>query len=270
MADADAIRAFEHAGWERAAEHYGDAFATATRPFIPALLNAASIGPGQSVLDVACGPGFVAAAAAGRGALVRGVDFSAAMLCVARATHPEVDFDLGDAEALPYAAGEIDAVVCNFGIHHVPRPILALAEAHRVLRRNGNLAFTIWGAPVENVAWKLVFDAIRQHGDMTASRAPAPGGGFATEADCSAALDQAGFGAIGTRRLTATWYQPDGRGLLEALRSGTARMAALIEAQPAGAMPAIADDIDRAAASYRDARGLGIPIAACVAFGRKC
>ena len=101
MADADAIRAFEHAGWERAAGGYEASFATATRTFIPALLDAAGIEAGQSVLDMACGPGFVAAGAAERGAIARGLDFSAAMLGIARTRHPNIVFDQGDAEALP-------------------------------------------------------------------------------------------------------------------------------------------------------------------------
>jgi hypothetical protein len=53
------------------------------------------------------------------------------------------------------------------------------------------------------------------------------------------------------------------------LRSGTARMSALIEAQPADAIPAIVEAIDQEAAAYRDADGLAIPLAAFVAFGRK-
>lgn len=269
MADADAIRAFEHAGWERAAGGYEASFATATRTFIPALLDAAGVGAGQSVLDVACGPGFVAAGAAERGATVRGLDFSPAMLGVARRRHPNIVFDQGDAEAPPYPEGHFDAVVSNFGIHHVPQPIEALRQAHRVLRPGGRLAFTIWAAPAENVAWKLVFDAIRSEGDMAASRAPAPGGGFGTQADCTAALERAGFTGIGSRKLTGLWRQPDGRALLEALRAGTARMAALIEAQPVAAIPAIVEAIDRAAIAYRDADGLAIPIAAFVACGRR-
>ncbi|WP_158923233.1 class I SAM-dependent methyltransferase [Acidisphaera sp. S103] len=269
MADAEAIRAFEHAGWERAAGGYEASFATATRTFIPALLDAAGVEAGQSVLDVACGPGFVTAGAAERGAIVRGLDFSAAMLGVARTRHRNIVFDQGDAEALPYPEGHFDAVISNFGIHHVPRPIEALRQAYRVLRPGGRLAFTIWAAPSENIAWKLVFDAIRSEGDMAASRAPAPGGGFGTPTDCESALEQAGFTGISSRKLTGLWHHANGRALLDALRAGTARMAALIEAQSATDIPGIVAAIDRAAAAYRDADGLAIPIAAFVAYGHK-
>jgi SAM-dependent methyltransferase len=267
--EVDSIRAFEHAGWERAANSYEAAFATATSQFIPALLDAADVRRDRAVLDVACGPGLVAAAAVERGAQARGLDFSAAMLCVARARHPDIPFDQGDAESLPYPDRGFDAVVSNFGIHHVPRPILALEQAHRVLRPGGSLAFSIWAAPGENIAWKLVFDAIARVGDLSASHAPAPGGGFGTQADCATALERAGFGSIGVRKMSGIWRQPDGRALLGALRSGTARMAALIESQPAEAIPAIIADIDRGGVAYRDSGGLAIPLAALVAHGVK-
>jgi len=269
MADPEAIRAFEHAGWERAANTYEAAFATATWQFIPGLLAAASVSAGQSVLDVACGPGFVGAAAADRGAAVRGLDFSQSMLAVARRLHPDIAFDEGDAEVLPYPDGAFDAMISNFGLHHVPRPIQALRQAHRVLRPGGSMAFTVWAAPAENIAWRLVFDAIRRLGDMAASQAPAPGGGFATASDCADALEQAGFTAIGTSGLSGVWRHPDGSALLQSLCAGTARMAALIAAQAPDAMQAITAAIDEQAAEYREADGLALPIAAVVAYGRK-
>jgi SAM-dependent methyltransferase len=267
MADTEAIRAFEHAGWERAAGRHVDAFATATRQFIPGLLDAAHVVAGCSVLDVACGPGFVTAAVAARGAVATGIDFSESMLRLARTLHPTIDFQEADAEALPNSDGSLDVVVSNFGIHHVPRPIKALQQAHRVLRPGGAIAFTVWAAPADNIAWRLVFDAIGRCGDMAALQSPAPGGGLATPAACLAALEQAGFVSPGARRLGGTWRHADGQALLQALRAGTARMAALLDAQPPDAIPAIIADIDRHAGSYRDTQGLAIPLAAFVAFG---
>lgn len=269
MSDPAAIRAFEHAAWEQAAAKYESSFATATGAFVPALLDAADVRNGVAVLDVACGPGVVAAAAAARGAACRGVDFSKAMLRVAGARHPGIAFDLGDAEALPYPDAGFDAVVSNFGIHHVPRPHLALQHARRVLRPGGRLAFTVWAAPAENVAWRLVFDAVRRCGDMGASKAPAPGGAFRGDEDCRQALMAAGFEAIACARVDAVWRHVDARALLAALQSGTARMAALIAAQPAPVQEAIIADIEQSAEPFRDDAGLAIPIAAYVAKGRR-
>ena len=159
----EAIRAFEHAGWQRAAASYGDSFAHATAPFVRPLLEAAEFSPGQHVLDVACGPGHLAAAAAARGATAQGLDFSAAMVGVARSMHPEIVVTEGDAEDMPYPDSMFHAVVSGFGMHHVPRPQVALAECRRVLKPGARIAFTVWATPDENIAWSLVFDAVARH-----------------------------------------------------------------------------------------------------------
>src|SRR3954462_7239846 len=122
----EAIRAFEHAGWQRAASSYGSSFAHATARYIEPLLEAAEISSGQHVLDVACGPGDLAAAASVRGAIAHGLDFSAEMVGIARSAHPEIVVTEGDAEKLPSPDGTFHAVVSSFGIHHVPRPEVAL------------------------------------------------------------------------------------------------------------------------------------------------
>ena len=188
---------------------------------------------------------------------------------IARARHAAITFDHGDAEALPYADGEFDAVVANFGIHHVPRPALALAEAHRVLRNGGRVAFSFWADQSENIAWKLLFDAIARHGDPAASQAPRPGGCFSTAEQCANALRQVGFTDCTTELVRATWHHPNAEALVAALRAGTARMAAMIEAQPNAAMPAIIADIERNAARHRAADGISVPIAAVIAAAIK-
>src|SRR5262249_22656289 len=88
--DPEAVREFEHDGWQRAAAHYTKTFARATRGFIDDLLGDARVSAGMRVLDLACGPGEVAAAAAGRGALPVGLDFSSEMIALARAGHPAI------------------------------------------------------------------------------------------------------------------------------------------------------------------------------------
>ncbi|MEJ0019469.1 MAG: methyltransferase domain-containing protein [Acetobacteraceae bacterium] len=282
--DPEAVRSFEHARWQAAAPIYGTTFAAATAPFIAPLLDAAGLAagvvpdgapagvvphgaPAKRLLDVACGPGFVASAAALRGAVACGVDFSSAMLAVARARDPGVRFDAGDAERLPYADAAFEVVVSNFGIHHVPRPLFALREAHRVLGTGGRVAFSFWAAPAENVAWRLVFDAVARYGDRSAASAPVPGGGFATPEQCADALRSVGFTDCTTLLVRATWRHRDAGGLVAALRAGTARMAAMLEAQSSATLAAITADIELAAAPYRDGEDIALPIAAVIASG---
>ena len=118
----EAVRAFEHAGWQRAAASYEDSFAPATAPYVAPLLDAVELSRGERVLDVACGPGHVAQAAAAPGAAAQGLDFSAAMVGIARNTYPHIVVSEGDAEDMPYPDGTFHAAVSNFGMHHVPRP----------------------------------------------------------------------------------------------------------------------------------------------------
>jgi SAM-dependent methyltransferase len=265
----EAVRAFEHAGWQRAAARYETTFAHATAPFVAPLLDAAGLAPGLRVLDVACGPGFVAAAAAARSAQAEGLDFSTEMAGLARRLHPTITVTDGDAEAMPLPDAAFDAVVSNFGIHHVPRPEVALREARRVLMRGGRIAFTVWAEPAENTAWRLLFDAIARHGDRAAAKTPPPGGNLNRPEHSLMLLDRAGFVDPSAQIMRAEWPVADAGELVQALAAGTVRTAAVIDAQPPSARPAILADIDRAAECYRRDGKLMIPIAAILARGRK-
>lgn len=264
----EAVRAFEHAGWQRAASTYGNSFVHATAPYAAPLLQAAEISRGECVLDVACGPGHLAAAASARGASAQGLDFSAAMVSVARGLHPHIVVTEGDAEDMPFPDGSFDAVVSSFGIHHVPRPEAALAECRRVLKPGGRIAFTVWAAPAENTAWSLVFDAVARHGDRSAAKTPPPGA-LNQPDQCVRVLAAAGFAGSSAEIVRAEWQLRDGRALLAALAAGTVRMAALIGAQQPSALAAMAEDIDKQAARFRRGENLAIPTAAVLARGRK-
>jgi SAM-dependent methyltransferase len=126
--DADAFNAFEAAGWETKAVGYDRFFGAITSRVIEPLLDAAAVGSGSHVLDVASGPGYVAAAAARRGASVVGLDISSAMVALATKAHPDVDFRQGDVHDLALPDGSFDAVVANFLILHLGRPEQAPAE----------------------------------------------------------------------------------------------------------------------------------------------
>lgn len=267
--DPEAVREFEHEGWQRAAAEYDSTFAQATMPFVEALLEAAGVTADTRVLDMCCGTGIITAAAAARKADVSGLDFSSAMLAEARRRHPHLPFDEGDAEALPYADGSFDAVVSNFGIHHVPRPGEAFRQALRVLRPGGRLAFTTWAIPGENIAWKLLFDAISEHGDPNAANAPPSGGGLGTVEAVLRLLGDVGFVDARVKPVRREWAVAEPRDLIRALARGTVRTAALIAAQPRSAMPAIEAAIGKAAAKYRRPESFAVPVVALLGQGVK-
>ena len=96
---------------------------------------------GDHVVDVGCGPGTAARAAARRGARVTGVDPAETMLRLARAVtrRRDVTWAEGSAEALPVADGTATVVWALATVHHWRDAAAGVAEAHRVLRAGGRL-----------------------------------------------------------------------------------------------------------------------------------
>jgi SAM-dependent methyltransferase len=113
----------------------------------PRVADAAAIGPGQRVLDVGCGTGVLACAAADRagprGHIV-GLDPNPQMLAVARRKSGSVIWQAGRAEALPFDDTSFDAVISQFALMFVESKPTAITEMLRVLRRQGRLAVAVW------------------------------------------------------------------------------------------------------------------------------
>jgi SAM-dependent methyltransferase len=121
MIDADAFNAFEAAGWDARAVEYDHYWSALTSRLIDPLLDAVGAGPGTRVVDVACGPDFLAGRAAERGAMAVGVDIAEPMIRLAWRRIPRTEFRQGDAQALPFPDRCFDAVVANLGLPHFGR-----------------------------------------------------------------------------------------------------------------------------------------------------
>src|SRR4051812_36112690 len=169
---AEDFKAFEAAGWSRRATTYDRVTGAITARFVDPLLDAARVRADMRVLDVATGPGHVAAAAAARGAETVGVDIAEGMLAVARREHPQLDFRPGDAEALPFADACFDAVVGAFVLNHLARPEVAAAELARVLASGGRLALSVWDVPERMRFIGLVLDAVVRAGEAPPAEPP--------------------------------------------------------------------------------------------------
>ena len=99
----------------------------------------ARVGASSRALDVATGTGDLAIELASRGASVTGVDFSPAMLDLARNKAPDVEFEEGDALALRFADGEFDAATVGFGARNFADLDRGLRELARVTKPGGRV-----------------------------------------------------------------------------------------------------------------------------------
>jgi len=266
----DAFHAFEHAGWELVPRQYDESFAALTAQSIEPLLEATEVRDGLRVLDVATGPGYAAAAAAGRGADVVGLDFSAAMVAEARRQHPTIDFREGDAEELPFPDNSFNAVVMNFGLLHLARPERAVREAHRVLFPRGRFGFTVWAPPEQALGLGLVLRAIQRHGDMSAPLPPGPPFfRFSDSEECMRVLRDAGFESLRVDLVPQIWRLRSSELLFEIMLRSTVRTAALLGAQAPHALDAIRDELRDAAAAFRNGDAIELPMPSVLASAKK-
>jgi len=266
--DPRAFHDFEQSGWERAAEFYGDAFGALTAQTGGPMLDAVRASHGTRLLDVASGPGFIAGAAAARGADVVGLDFSAAMVAEAARRFPALTFREGDAQALPFEADRFDAVVMNFGLLHLARPETTLREAHRVLRAGGRYAFTVWSE--QAVAFGMALRAVEALGN-TNVRLPEgpPFFRFSDATETRRTLEQAGFTGVEVRELPLTWRLTSAEAVFEALSRGGVRTAAVLRAQTPEALTAIRHAVRLGVEAYAKNGRFEIPMPAVLASATK-
>ena len=128
----------------------GEYARTAARlaPAADVLVDLAGAGPGDRVLDVGCGTGNAALAAASRGAHVTAVDASEGLVELTReraaAAGAVVEAVVAEAAALPFADGDFDVVLSSFAVIFAPEPAAAIAEMVRVSREGGTVALSTW------------------------------------------------------------------------------------------------------------------------------
>ncbi|HVW29851.1 MAG TPA: class I SAM-dependent methyltransferase [Polyangiaceae bacterium] len=112
------------------------------------LCEAADLGAGSSVLDVACGNGNATLSAAHRFCKVTGLDYVPALLARGReraaAERLSIEFVEGDAEAMPFSDGTFDAALSTFGVMFAPDQTRAARELVRVVRPGGVIALANW------------------------------------------------------------------------------------------------------------------------------
>ena len=166
-------------------------------------LRAASLRPGDAVLDVGCGCGDTTMEIAGRvgptGRVV-GLDLSAPMLARAREriTEPNVELVLGDAATAPLPAASFDVVFSRFGVMFFDDPRVAFTHLRAALRPNGRIAWVVWQDLVRN-PWMSVpvaaVDGLVELPELGGAGEPGPFGLSDTD-HVRSLLETAGYGDI--------------------------------------------------------------------------
>jgi SAM-dependent methyltransferase len=268
--DPEAFKRFEHAGWVEVGGDYGDVFGGLTTQAIEPLLDAAGVGTDHRVLDVASGPGYVATAAARRGAHPLGIDFSSSMIAVARRLHPDLEFREGDAEALPIDDTSVDAVVSGFGLLHFARPERAIAEAFRVLVHGGRVAFSVWDLPERAIGLGVVRAAIESHGRLDVGLPSGPDFfRFAHPQESRAVFEAAGFVPRPITTVPLTWRVSSAEAVIDGFLAAGVRTRGILRKQSPAELEAIRRQVRSALAPYeRDGR-LELPMPCVVLSAHK-
>jgi ubiquinone/menaquinone biosynthesis C-methylase UbiE len=139
--------------------------------------------PGQTVLEVAAGPGdlgFQVAGRVGDAGRVMSTDFAPEMVDIARRLGEarglaNVEFRVLDAERMDLEDDSVDAVVCRWGYMLMADPAAALSQTRRVLRGGGPLAFAVWAPPDRNPWAAVPGMTLVQRGHMPPPQPGAPG-----------------------------------------------------------------------------------------------
>jgi SAM-dependent methyltransferase len=167
--------------------------------------------PGQTVLELAAGPGetgFLAAERVGPTGRLISTDLGAGMIAAAERGAAargldNVEFHVMDAQQNTLPDRSVDAVICRFGVMLMPDPDQALRGARRVLRDGGRIAYAVWGPPDRNSWMMLLAMAVLQNGHQPPGDPFSAGGVFslADPAANTALLESAGFGAARAEEL---------------------------------------------------------------------
>lgn len=142
--------------WGAKARDWADCQEHTVRAVFAEVMARTGVGASTRYLDAGCGSGMAAAMAADLGADVCGIDASDAMLEIARERTPAGDFITADLEDIPFESNDFDVVTGFNSFQYAGNPVVALGEARRLVRTDGQVVVMTWGLPDGMEAGKLV------------------------------------------------------------------------------------------------------------------
>jgi ubiquinone/menaquinone biosynthesis C-methylase UbiE len=269
--DAERLRAFERRGHDALADSYQAFFSAVTALATNPLLDAVRLRAGTRLLDVASGPGALAAEAASRGARPVGVDLSPRMTELAKRSHPAIEFREADVERLPFPDHAFDAVVCAFGLGHFPKPELAVVECVRTLSPGGCIAFAWWQDPARQRIQGIFREAIAEIGVSAPPDVPQGHNvfRFSDPSEFLRLLQGAGLKEAEVTEHAATYAVPDTETFWRGGLGSFVVTGAVIRHQDQATQDLIRSAFERRASVYKSADGLKLPVAFLIGSGQR-
>jgi ubiquinone/menaquinone biosynthesis C-methylase UbiE len=246
------------------------------RPWASDLLDLAAPLRGERVLDVACGTGIVSRLAAervGAAGVVVGVDINPAMLEVASSQHitgATIDWRQTSADALPFADGAFDLVLCQQALQFFADRAAALRELHRVLRAGGGLALSTWRDVQHSPGYAALADAMARHvGPEPASFIRLTGSLDSREV-LQSELTAGGFREVVVRSATRKIRFPSPEDFVwQFVQATPLALIPCVNEADAPTRASVIREVAAALRRYVDEDGLAFPIEAHVVTGRK-
>jgi len=239
------------------------------------MIDAIAPQPGQTVLELAAGPGetgFLAAELVRPGGTLICSDLADAMLGVARARAAElgldhVEFRALDVEAIDLPVASVDAVLCRWGLMFAADPAAAMREIRRVLRPGGRLALAAWDDVHANPWVDVLAAELDRRGIQPRAAAREPGGfAFAPPGRLRGLLEDAGFAELVVEPLVLAFAYPDADAWWAVTRDLNAPLAAALDRLGDAERAGLRASVEAGLAPYRAADGsLTLPARALVA-----
>ncbi len=161
-------------------------------------------------------------------------------------------------------------MIMNFGILHFPRPEVAVAEAHRVLKPGGKLAFAVWATSEISMAYKVIEGALRAHADLDL---PIPGGPhpyrFSDPEECNRVMSDAGFQDYVFKIVNTVWRLPSADALFQAVSTAGVRMTSILDLQTPETLERIRYQMKADCAKYEKDGSTDIPMGAVMSSATK-
>ncbi len=254
--------------WDDAAEGWNQHTALIRawlRDATAAMLDAARIGPGASVLDIAAGAGdqtLDIARIVGPAGRVLATDIAPRILALAQrnaaaAGLPQVATRVADAQALGLAGFGFDAAVCRLGLMFCPAPHDALAQARAALRPGGRFAALVFSAPQRNPCLAILMSTALRHAGLPARSPYAPGSlmSLGGPGELERLLHAAGFTDVSVQVVAAPFRLPTRQRYLDFVRSAASPVIEILAPLSADAQRAAWDDMALQLSAFDTADG---------------